>query len=343
MSIVESLFGAAKGLVTAIAESKLPHQIVETYPETSQAAGARVGSYLLKRTEKGFEYALVRPPSFGVENAQAELVIDHDFLHLSSLRDYLVVAPVGPGAKSSSDGEYPQAFLRFNDDATATCICLPWPTHPEFGQAELGFDRHPAWHRWARVGTGFAAGQQHVDLGIGFAAGQHVDLSHVQIADLLLDNAEDLDEPMIAKHLSALRAARQVEYDANLNAGGSMGVKTTFGLDRSTETVIPREFTARFPAFTGAWWPTGDELADAAEPNVDPSFQARFRLRVMPPKGDGSTGPIFRLIWTNALDFEHQARLALGARCREVLRDVAQVYLGRPSVHRYILPKGAQR
>lgn len=328
MSIVESLFGAAKGLVTAIAESKLPHQIIETYPETSQAAGARAGSYLLKRTERGFEYALSKPPEFEVQEAQAELVLAHNFSHLSSLEDYLRYVIVDLGLNEAAI-PVPQAFLEF-EEIVARCRCLPDPSHPEQGWLELCFDRHPAWHRWAGAGS-------------GFVEGEHVDLSHVQIADLLLDNAEDLDEPMIAQHLATLRAARQVEYDANLSGGGSMGVKTSFGLDKATETRIPREFTARFPAFTGAWWPTGDELADAADPKVDPSFQARFRLRVMPPKNDGSTGPIFRLIWTNALDFEHQARLALGARCREVLRDVAQVYLGRPSVHRYILPKGADR
>lgn len=327
MSLIESLVGAAKGLVTAIAEAKLPHEVLETYPETSQASGARYGRYLLARTEKGFEYRLTSPAAFEPEEARAELVLGHAFSHLSSLADFLV------GFSGALDGiPVAEAYLSFVG-GVANVHCLTNPDRPEEGRLGLVFDRHPAWHRWSRVGP-------------GFAEGLHADLSHVQIADLLLDNAEDLDEPLIAKHLSSLRAARQVEYDANLSGGGSMGVKTIFGLDRASETQIPREFTARFPAFTGAWWPTGDELADvedadAAGRTADPAFQARFRLRVMPPK-DGAS-PIFRLIWINARDYEHQARLALGARCREVLKDVARVYLGTPSVHRYILPKGADR
>lgn len=172
-------------------------------------------------------------------------------------------------------------------------VRAPFSRVPEEGAAQLELDVSPEWSRWAKV--------------VGSTA--PVDLDHEALAELLLDNEEDLEEPALAKVAAQFRGVRSVTYDADLQGQGHVGVRVEFsGKGGAGNVALPREFQANLRGYFEAW-PDGGA----------PRRPARFRLRVVPPKKDG--GPVFRLYWLNLPEFEAAALDDLEARVREVYGD----------------------
>lgn len=294
--------------VKDLAQMQRPTVIAVDYPSTSQFAGAEAGQ--LVRVEDGpgqAKYSWVPAPLSppGVPEMRAELVYRHCFAELFSfarfaaaMSDELALDPVHVfvGAKPF-------------EPAGLQAFCA---RRPEAGTVTGSIARHPSFLRWlAGVGSGNAK-----------------DLTHEQLADLLVDNQEDLDERELAAVIKQFRAAKTVEYDADLDAAGSIGLRTTWKGNSKAEVHLPREFGATFPAYSGAW-AAGDE----------PKHSARFRLRLVPPKGDAVV-PTFRVIWVNALDFELEAARVLAAAVQEAVHELP-VYLGAPSIQHFVLPTAA--
>jgi len=259
------------------------------------------GHFLLTQDKDGLRYVHAGTPK--PEPAPAKLVRKHRFISLDDLAAY-----------SCGDIEtvLSVAFVATSSFVGAAVVVL-YEDHPEMGARDMVVDRHPAWQRWSA----------------GAGKGEHRDLTHHQLADLLLDNQEDLDQAALAPLVAQFRAAKVITYDADLGSNGHVGVKATFkgtgGKGGTTTDVeLPREFMAHIPAYSGAW-----------TPGHEPRHVARFRLRVMPPSGEGAE-PVFRLIWVNAKDYELEAARALVFHVRETLKPIP-TYSGSPSCSRYFL------
>jgi hypothetical protein len=299
MDIVKSI----KDVVGAIVSLTLPAEIPIEYPPNSSLAGNRAGRYLLQRGAAGeASYRWAGTPADEQRPVLSELVISHEFLSLEDLGAYLDGCP-GRVA----------AWVR-TEVFSGTKIMVLDEEHPELGVMAMSVGRHPSWMRWA------AAIRPNE---------QHTDLSHSDLADLVLDGREDLFDDRVALALAKFRAVRTVEYDADFGDAGHEGVKVSYKgaggqPGPNAQLGVPRDIDIRIPAYTGAW-PPGEE----------PRHQALLRLRVVPPKGDGP--PMFRLSWADARAFELAAARALVARCVEVLHKVP-VYQGTPRSVRYVLP-----
>lgn len=255
------------------------------------------GRYLLRRHGEDVHYIVSHEDD--PRPARAGLVEHHAFDDVASLRDW---AP--------NEITVFVAAPRF-EAATVRGLALD---EPQRGTATCSVARHPAWLRWSRA----------LD-----PRRQHTDLSHVELADLLLDSQEELVEPMLAKQIAQFHAVRTVEYDADLAEGASQGVRVAWagkGGQRGAEgaVAVPRTFEARIPAYSGAW-----------EPGEEPRHLARFRVRVGP--GDDSGAPKFRVSWADAFAFEQEAADALLGRVRELMDD-HPVYRGVPKAEAFVLP-----
>lgn len=299
--MLEKMLDMIRGAIESLAQVNMSEEMEFVYPQTSPAAGAAAGSMILKRGPGTSEYIWFAPKAFVPERALAEITEDHELDTIGDLAAYLV----------GRDGDV--AFVQARPDLEATVHALD-PQHPERGLLTTRIARHPAWSRWTA----------------GAGKGAFVDLDHRALADLVLDNREDLTQPALADHLAAFRAARSVEYDADLGRAGYEGVRVTWkgssGKAGATSALdVPRGFSAQIPAYTGAWT-AGQE----------PRHVASFRLRVLPGE-DGDAAPRFRLLWVNHADFELEAAAALVARVREVMGS-RPVYAGRAISKRIILP-----
>lgn len=307
MAIVDIL-QTVRGIVGELSASKLPPEIIVNQPAGSPAEGEERGRFHLKRTDGGGSFYEWHPTDSDCEQKEAvsDFVETHHFESLGSLVAFLGSAQSASLFVAGAPFEEKRVWAFIDSQ------------HPERGKVSLTCARHPAWERWSEV-----AGK-----------GDHVDLTHIQLADLLLDNAEDLDEPMIAKVLAQFRAARTVEYSGDHDTGAAMGVRVLWKGSagaggegaRATDVQVPREFTAKFPAFVGAW-----------ESGEEPDFNAKFRLRVIPPRGSGEdAAPKFRLLWVNARAYEMSASAAVEQAVRDAIGGKAPVYLGSPHAERYV-------
>lgn len=302
-------------LATAIKQTHLtisgllaPEQIAVEYPAGSPSEGVVAGRFLKCYDENGAKYEWQQHPVPDSFPVHAELVINHEFEDLASLFEYM-----GDGDRDifvhAVDGE-PMQVVAMSD------------FNPEDGSLSLSLRRHPSYLRW------FSA-----------LKGGQVDLTHIQLADLLIDNQEDLANKDLASYVAQFRAAKRVDYTADLDAAGSFGVMVTWqggtvSDPKSTPAKIPREFEARIPAYVGAW-----------EPGAERHHMARFRLRVVPKRQqDGEVAPTFRLIWTNYAEYELEAAQAVRTAIEEMFEgNSASVYLGVPHAERFFIPKKTQQ
>lgn len=306
MTILEIL-AAVRGVFDAAMGARLASEIVVQHPAWSPGKGTEAGRFLLKRDANGgftYEWKSV-PADIEEVEARAELRTDHSFTSLASLAEYL---------KEEAEAS---VFVHGEPFQALTAEAMLDEERPEIGSVSIGFARHPAWVRWNKV------------VGDGT---EHEDLSHVELADLLLDNAEDLEDPMLARVLARFRSSRTIEADADLDTGESMGVKVTWsggaGSNKTAPVQVPRDFSANFPAFAGAW-----------DPGAEPKHAARFRLRVIPPKGDKvDAAPTFRILWVNALDYEREAATAVHAVVREKTPTSIPCFQGTPKVRKLVMP-----
>lgn len=315
MTLIQQLIGAARGLALTLVEAKLPHEIPIAYPPGSPGEGAPAGRFLLQRTAEGAQYVWAgAPAAYKAQPAIAELVVDHKLTDLTSLSRYLT------DHEAVAESE---VFVSAPPSQPANLRMVLDAEQPELGGASVVVPRHPAWQAWAAP-FGRAA------------SAAPVDLTHEQLADLLMDNAEDLVEPALAALLSRFRSAVKIEQDVSLDSEGSSGLRIEFAGRSSVEGApakLPRTFAALFPAHTGAW-PAGEE----------PKLRAEFRLRVLPPKkGAESPMPTFRLTWTNAAAYELAAARLLEARVMEVIEPPTRVYLGVADIQHVLLPNVAPK
>lgn len=310
MTIIETIIGAVRGMALTLTEAKLPHEIAVDYPPGSPAAGAPAGRFLLQRTSEGAQFVWHNAPAaYKPQPAIADLRVGHDLTDLTSLSRYLTDHNEEAGA---------EVYVLAQPGRAATLRLVLEAERPERGGALTTVPRHPAWLAWASP--------------FGAWGSPLVDLTHEQLADLLMDNAEDLAEPALAVLVSRFRAATKIVQDVSLDSEGSSGLRVEFEGRSSADGApakLPRAFTARFPAYSGAW-AAGEE----------PRHEARFRLRVIPPKrGAESPMPTFRLSWVNAAEYELAAARALETRVMEVIEPPTRVYLGTPSIEHVVLPQ----
>ena len=277
--MLSELTAAVRGVIHSLSESKLPTTIELTYPAYSPLAGESAGMLVLERgVHGGTSYkhhpsAVGQPPAKMAENSRAAACEDIE------------------SALSLNQGESSSVALSCPAFKPAQFDLLRNTELPDEGHAKTEVARHPAWVRWVRkIGTGEA-----------------VTLTHKDFADLLLDNREDLVEPMIAKVVSSFKTAKTVEYDADFDDVESMGLKVTWrGGSKTAQVDVPRSFQAKVPPY-------------AVRGALVPSETLVMDVRVRVVKGedeDGEAQPVFRLIWVNALDYEEAAALALCAKVR---------------------------
>jgi hypothetical protein len=296
-------------LVSKLAGYVMPHEIKVVHGPDTPLNGVHAGRYLLRRNCGDDRYEWDRGPRVELQDAVSSLWVNHKFDDLQDLASY-----ISNEFKSSS--VFVSVKTKPDEVWRARAYAID-AGQPQLGQCVMDIHRHPRWRAW------------HGEVGAGISMG----MSHHQLADLVLDNREDLEQPELADHLAAFRSVRSVEYDADLGDGGHEGVKVQFKgsggqQGASGNLPVPREIRAAIPAYTGPWNP-GDE----------PKHLAIFRLRVMPPKGDGP--PMFRIRWANAADYELEATHALIARVRVVMGD-RPVYAGVPSSRRVIIPESSK-
>jgi hypothetical protein len=276
--------------VAAIKTASLPPQIIETFPQDHPLAGQPAVVRTLKRTidadgNAAFEYvetpaARALPSPF---SPRAEHVTEHRYASLESF------------ARDAKGRVWLDGALFANHEA----VILD-EGRPELGSFRLPLARHPAFTRWSALGTGLP-----------------IEISHTDLANLLLDNREDLAVPTQAAEFGAMLVTNSFEIDDD-GERISFAVKT----GKRTEQGMPRVVTASFPAFIGAW-PPGDE----------PKFEARFRVRPYRTR----TGAAFRVIWINAADYEQAARASLLDAVRSALPECV-VLLGHPDARHFVIP-----
>lgn len=279
-----------------------PAEIPSFYPKGHPSEGSLAGRYLLQRQAHGaakYDFA-ASPMAVDRTEARAEIEIAHAFDELDSFVRFV------------SDHPKAIAFVHAERMEVARLSALLDHDRPEMGMVSMPFRRHPAWVRW--------------NTGAGDGSKSH-DLTHVEFADLLLDNAEDLLERALAQYFAKFRAARTVDYVADHDTGSEMGVRLTWSAAKSTDAKVPRDIEANIPAFVGAW-----------SPGAEPSHLAKFRLRVIPPREAGEAQPTFRILWVNAHDYELEAagsvyRAVVGAFAGKI-----PTYLGTPSARRFVIP-----
>jgi len=300
MTIFEEIVDAFRATMESIAQIRMPPVIAVKHSDSSPMAGHDLGLLVLERTSAGSSYRLDRPARADLAPAVNSLTRNHYFTDLADFAKWL-------------DKSLPAASAFVKINVGAAQIEGLDEAFPEFGKVTMAVPRHPIYMRWLS-GTG----------------GGEKDLTHSELADLLLDNREDLTDAAIADHLAAFRMAKTISYDANLGDGGHEGVKVSWkgsgGQEGASSTMlVPREIKAALPAYCGAW-PPGEE----------PRHTAIFRLRVLPPI-DGAA-PLFRIMWVNYAEYDLDAGLTLTDRVREVCGDRA-VYSGSPFSAKVILPK----
>jgi hypothetical protein len=298
------MFEAIQKLVAMVAVWKLPATIEWNHPGHSPLAGMPAGMLTLKRGENSkTEYVVTNLPTVDLYQAVAQVVSDHKLRDLTDLASYLTASAEFAGMSVWVDDV---AF----GEATIRVVNVD---HPERGKLTMAVKRHPSWVRWSKVVN---------------PNNLYTDLSHAQVADLVLDGQEDLKDPKAAYALCKFRGVRSVEYDADLGDSGHEAVRVTFkGTNGAKADLgVPRELELLLPAYAGAW-----------DPGEEPRHLALIRLRVVPPKDDGA--PTFRLSWADAPAYELTAARALVDRTRDVLGKLVPVYQGTPSSARYVLPK----
>ncbi len=286
-------------LIDAVNLAKQPHEIVVEFPAGSPGEGTEAGRYLLQREALGAARYDWKPTERDVKLV-AEVV---DFTESHKADDLGSLVALLHGESGAA------IFINAKKYDTASIFAPMNRTHPAHGGVSFFVARHPGWHRWAQP---LVCGRSSVDV------------THEQLADLLLDNAEDLAQPQVAQVIAAFRAARTVEYDGDFNTTGGIGVKVTFKAG-SSQVQVPRAFEVKLPSYAGIW-PEGE----------GPVQLARITVRVLPPTKEDAA-PRFRLLWVNAAECEHAAAIALEAAVRNAAGEIP-VYLGTFSATRYVLP-----
>lgn len=306
--MLTDLIDAVKKLVGEWADLKRPATVEVVHATSHPRAGQVAGHFVLSADEDGKSaYVWQRFDDGTVQQhaAQAELVVAHEFTDLASLVRYLdqKVVDVGRARAKVFIGASPNSI-----DAVVTALLEE--EHPERGALTLRFQRHPEWQRWMSRLCG----------------GQHVDLTHEQLADLMLDGKEALGQPVLASQIAVFRAVKTFVHESDFDTGATTGFRAEFAGKSGNGTGkvdVPREFDATFPAFVGAW-----------EPGAEPKHTAIFRLRVIPPKG-ADTLPLFRLTCSNAPDYDQEARRALREAVAAQLVN-HDVYAANPKVQRFV-------
>lgn len=288
----------------------LPEKIELRYPEQSIIPGQLGTTLVLERGPNGeakYRELTLKAPEL-VEEV-SELVVGHRFDDLFDFSGYV----------KAEEAAIPRTVFVQTAPFDAAAIVALWPEHPEFGGLSQAVKRHPTWIRWASaVNPGTA----------------HTDLTHQQIADLMLDGQEDLVEKTWARFFARFRFISTMESQSDKQTGDET-LKLTFkasggkaGPEMDVE--VPRDIVIRIPAHTGAW-----------DPGEEPRFEAVLRLRIVPPKDEHA--PKFRMSWADALGFELAAGEAVVDRVRDVFGTTGtKIYRGRPESTRYVLPRSEQ-
>lgn len=294
MTIIETI----QAIAQALGRAALPAQIAHPF-----------GRYLLRNSSGGassYELQLedtTRPKT-------AALVQSHTFDQVESMLEWMAAEPAD---------RFNCAFLHVEKNGNGNAVLRGTNTAaPEGGLVHCTIERHPAWQAWTRV-----VRPHH----------NHCDLSHTELADLLLDREDDLVEPMLAKVIAQFYAVRTVEYDADM-AGGSQGVRVRWtgrgGAPGAAGQVgVPREIAIRIPVFTGPW-------PALSEPRTTTSL----RVRVVP--GGEDARPMFRVSWADLPGLEIDAAEKLEDRVNELISERVEgmpLFMGVPNAKSYVLPE----
>lgn len=297
-NIIDNIIAGAERVAERLRLGQLDEQITEAYPDDHPLAGQPARVRTLKRTAQGFEYVTdAAARDLPARHAPlAERVVRHSFANLDSLASFL--------------GHHAQAAA-FLDGAwfhPMKLEALLDPDEPQRGAVTALLGRHPAFLRWAQA----------------FGVGAARDITLTDLADHCRDNVEDFEDELTARLLSTLHVGGESAESVDAESGSSSSVRWKVKGGREEQAEIPRQILVRFPAFVGAW-----------EPGQEPSFDAYYRLRVVPPRGDRKLA--VRVLWVNAGDYEQLARASLLEAVMAALSG-HPVYLGSPHVDRYVVP-----
>lgn len=279
-NLFEAMRAGLAALSSAVLSAKMPHEIDLVHPPQHPFAGLPAGKLLLRINGRGAGYEAA---PFMAKPTLIDAVET-----LSSCADF-------GGALDSAlmylrDHEHnnnAEIFVDAKDGQPAVVTALLDATRPKIGVVDAVVRRHPTWCRIASVFT---------NAKMGWA-----ELSHEELADLLLENTDFLVHPDLALIVARFSGARRVSYEANLETERTQGVRIEWrgaSVDAKGEPVqLPREIEMNIPAHVGAW-----------EPGREPLINARFALRVL---GREDAAPVFKLCWTNRAEHEMAARKAL--------------------------------
>jgi hypothetical protein len=240
--------------------------------------------------------------------ARSELVINHALTDAASLNECLIASRSAlPGV-----GPVSHAFIaEKGPNLPIEVRVLIEPTRPELGTLKLTLDPHPLFASWFKRTHG----------GSGT-------LSHHDLADLLLDNAETLEDANVANVFIAIRASKSVEHAEDLgDATASTVVTRSVKGKEGAPLRIPRRIVANVPVFVGAW-----------EPGAEPKVRAEFSVRAV-PTDDGA--PMFRVQWGNLGDVYAKGVLDVVKALRAQLASTL-VLRGVPNVEHYDAPSAAK-
>lgn len=313
-NLFETLRAGLAALSSAVLSAKMPHEIDLVHPPQHPFAGLPAGKLLLRINERGAGYEaapfMVRPTLI---DAVETLSSRTDFRALDSALMYLRDHEHNNGA---------EIFVDAKDGAEALVTAYLDATRPKIGVVHAVVRRHPTWCRIADVFIDAS------DEPMGWA-----ELSHEELADLLLENTDFLVHPELALIVARFSGARRVSYEANLETERTQGVRIEWrgaSVDAKGEPVqLPREIEMNIPAHVGAW-----------EPGREPLINARFALRVL---GREDAAPVFKLCWTNRAEHEMAARKALEGGVVHMVDQTwtapnhsrkPQVYMAAPDIRR---------
>lgn len=306
--MIEKLLEALERAINGIKTATRPTEISTVYPAGHPLVGKASGRFLRREGGNGqvsYEHVLEpRQPLHRFE-VESETVVATAFDDLSSLSGWLKAHPADA---------VPEVYLHHTPFQAASIVALMDAARPELGAIRTSILRHPAFNRWATV----------------CGRGETNDLTHDELCDLLLDNQEDLVDPVVLDAMLMFRGASTINFNSDQSGGGRAQAVTASwsgqgGPRADTKHLVPRLIEATFPAFKDAW-----------SPGQEPKHKAQFRLRVVPPKGP-TAQPVFRVLWVNANAYEQEAAEALQQRVKAAT-DPAQVYLGTPNVKHYLKP-----
>ena len=284
MTILEAL----RTLIGAERDVADPTVVQVRYPEHHPLAGGLAG--LLVRKGTGVGASVYEAHKLGGEDpgpVVAVLERRHFFGAPKDMAGYIAAAGV--------------AGMAFVDVARSVAtVRFLAPDRPEAGVLTSRIDEH-----------------RHLSAFRAIVGGGWKELTHVAFAELLMDREQEVLTEFAVASVAVFRAAKKIEYDADMDGAGSSGVRVSWGPAADPGTVavnVPREIKFRIPMWEDTY-PT--------------PCTAILRVRVVAPKEKDAVAPVFRVLWLNEADFEAD----MAREAKEIVENALKAHSGGAPVH----------